>query len=114
MIDYKMSPWPCSQRLIDNLDSGLLPHQQGQECLDLLTLGASPWLTTRMERFEISVLPQGETQLSSSAVAFLRTGVMNLLRRGGYRSIRQGIRELGYEIEVMLALGGVATTLSKP
>jgi hypothetical protein len=34
--------------------------------------------------------------------------VMNLLRRGGYRSIRQGLRELAYDIEGMLALGKVA------
>lgn len=40
--------------------------------------------------------------------AFLRTIVMNLLRRGGYRSIRQGLRELAYDIKGMLALGGVA------
>ena len=41
--------------------------------------------------------------------SFLRTIVMNLLRRGGYRSIRQGLRELAYDIKGMLALGGVAT-----
>jgi len=40
--------------------------------------------------------------------AFLRTIVMNLLRRGGYRSIRQGLRELAYDIKGMLALGCVA------
>jgi predicted transposase YbfD/YdcC len=44
----------------------------------------------------------------ASVVSFLRTVVMNLLRRGGYRSIRQGIRELAYDIQGMLALGGVA------
>ncbi len=42
-------------------------------------------------------------------VSFLRTVVMNLLRRGGYRSIRQGFRELAYDIKEMLALGGVMT-----
>jgi hypothetical protein len=42
--------------------------------------------------------------------SFLRTVVMNLLRRGGYRSIREGFRELAYDIKGMLALGGVATT----
>lgn len=40
--------------------------------------------------------------------SFLRTIVMNLLRRGGYRSIWQGLRELAYDIKGMLALGGVA------
>ena len=44
--------------------------------------------------------------------ALLRTIVMNLLRRGGYRSIRQGLRELAYDIQGMLALGGVATRAS--
>ena len=39
--------------------------------------------------------------------SFLRTVVMNLLRRGGYRSIRQGLRELAYDITGILALGGV-------
>jgi hypothetical protein len=39
--------------------------------------------------------------------AFLRTIVMNLLRRGGYRSIRQGLRELAYDIKGMLVLGSV-------
>jgi hypothetical protein len=41
--------------------------------------------------------------------SFLRTIVMNLLRQGGYRSIRQGLRELAYDIKGMLALGGVTT-----
>lgn len=41
--------------------------------------------------------------------SFLRTVVMNLLRRGGYRSIRQGLRELAYDIKGILALGGVTT-----
>ena len=41
--------------------------------------------------------------------SFLRTVVMNLLRRSGYRSIRQGLRELAYDIKGMLALGGVPT-----
>jgi hypothetical protein len=41
--------------------------------------------------------------------AVLRTIVMNLLRHGGYRSIRQGLRELAYDIPGMLALGGAAT-----
>jgi hypothetical protein len=35
-----------------------------------------------------------------------------LLRRGGYSSIRQGLRELAYDIQGMLALGGVATRAS--
>ncbi len=46
----------------------------------------------------------------AAVFSFLRTVVMNLLRRGGYRSIRQGLRELAYDIRGMLALVGVATT----
>ncbi len=42
-------------------------------------------------------------------ISFLRTVVMNLLRRGGYRSIRQGFRELACHTKGMLALGGVTT-----
>ena len=41
--------------------------------------------------------------------SFLRTIVMNLLRGCGYRSNRQGLRELAYDIKGMLALGGVTT-----
>ena len=48
----------------------------------------------------------------AAVFSFLRTVVMNLLRRGGYRSIRQGFRELAYDIKAMLALGGVATANS--
>jgi hypothetical protein len=46
--------------------------------------------------------------------SFLRTVVMNLLHRGGYRSIRQGLRELAYDIKGMLALGGVRTADATP
>ena len=46
--------------------------------------------------------------------SFLRTVVMNLLRRGGYHSIRQGLRELAYDIKGMLALGGVSVGLNAP
>ncbi len=42
--------------------------------------------------------------------SFLRTVVMQLLRQGGYRSLRLGLRELAYAIKGMLALGGVTTT----
>ena len=48
-------------------------------------------------------------RIGAPAFAFLRTIVMILLRRGGYRSIRHGLRELAYDIKGMLALGGVAS-----
>lgn len=50
----------------------------------------------------------------ASVFSFLRTVVMNLLRRGGYRSIRQGLHELAYDITGMLALGGVPAQPSGP
>jgi hypothetical protein len=34
---------------------------------------------------------------------------MNLPRRDGYRSIRQGLQELAYDIKGILALGSVPT-----
>ena len=48
-------------------------------------------------------------RIGAPVFAFLRSIVMNLLRRGGYRSIRQGLRELAYDIQGILALGGVAS-----
>jgi hypothetical protein len=46
---------------------------------------------------------------SFGVFSFLRTVVMNMLRLGGYRSIRQDFRELVYDIKGMLVLGGVTT-----
>jgi hypothetical protein len=46
-------------------------------------------------------------RIGAPVFSFLRTVVMNLLRRAGYRSIRQGLRELAYDIHGMVALGGV-------
>jgi len=39
--------------------------------------------------------------------SLLRTVVMILLRRGGYRSIRRALRALSHDIKGMLVLGGV-------
>jgi hypothetical protein len=50
----------------------------------------------------------------AAVFSFLRTVVMNQLRRGGYRSIRQSFRQLAYDIRGMLALGGVTTTDGTP
>ncbi len=43
-------------------------------------------------------------RIGAPVFAFLRTVVMNLLRHGGYRSIRHGLRELAYDIKGILAL----------
>ncbi|MCP9889243.1 transposase [Cyanobium sp. ATX 6A2] len=53
-------------------------------------------------------------RIGAPVFAFLRTIVMNLLRRGGYRSIRKGFRELAYDIKGILAPGGVTTAGSAP
>jgi hypothetical protein len=45
--------------------------------------------------------------------SFQRTIVMNLLWRGEFRSIRQGLRELAYDIGGMLPLGCVELAPSK-
>jgi hypothetical protein len=45
--------------------------------------------------------------MGAPVFAVLRTIVMNLLLLVGYRSIRQGLRLLAYDIKAMLALGGV-------
>ena len=54
-------------------------------------------------------LGEDANRTGADVCSFLRTVAMNLLRRGGYRSIRQGLRELANDIKGMLALGGVAT-----
>jgi hypothetical protein len=46
-------------------------------------------------------------RIGAPLFAFLGTSVKNLLRCGGYRSIRQGFRELAYDIKGLLALGGM-------
>jgi hypothetical protein len=38
---------------------------------------------------------------------------MNLLRKGGYRSVHAGQQELSHNIRGMLAMGGVAVTVRK-
>jgi predicted transposase YbfD/YdcC len=53
-------------------------------------------------------------RIGAPVLAFLRSVVMNLLLRGGYCSIPQGLRELAYEIKGMLALGRVTTARSTP
>jgi len=45
----------------------------------------------------------------AAVFSLLRTIAMNLLRLGGHRSIRHGLRELAYDIQGMLALGGVTS-----
>jgi predicted transposase YbfD/YdcC len=44
---------------------------------------------------------------SAPVFALLRTIAMNLLRRGGSRSIRKGLRELAYDIKGRVPLRGV-------
>ena len=46
-------------------------------------------------------------RIGAPVFSLLRTVVMNLLRRGGYRSVRRGLRALAHDIKGMLRLGGV-------
>ena len=45
----------------------------------------------------------------AAVFSLLHTIAMNLLRLGGCRSIRHGLRQLAYDMQGMLALGGVTT-----
>jgi predicted transposase YbfD/YdcC len=47
-------------------------------------------------------------RIGAPLFSFLRTVVMNLLRRGGFRSIHAGQQELAHDISRMLALGGMS------
>jgi predicted transposase YbfD/YdcC len=88
----------------------------------LTTLRTSPKALLRLIRQRWSIENEwpwsGDKQIGEDAhlyskiigapvYAFLRAVAMNLLRRGGYRSIRQGRRELAYNIKGMLALEGI-------
>ena len=53
-------------------------------------------------------------RIGAPVFSFLRTVVMNLLRRGGYRSIRRGLRALAHDIKGILALGGVQLAETVP
>jgi predicted transposase YbfD/YdcC len=48
-------------------------------------------------------------RIGAPMFAFLRTILVDLLRSSGYRSIRQGLRELAYDNKEMLALGDVTS-----
>jgi hypothetical protein len=52
----------------------------------------TPWLTPPAASVFFRSRHRCVNRNGVPAVSFLRTVVMNLLRRGGYRSIRQGIR----------------------
>ena len=49
-------------------------------------------------------------RIGAPLFSFLRTVVMNLLRRAGYRSVQTGQQELAHDISRMLALGGMNAT----
>ena len=51
-------------------------------------------------------------RIGAPLFSFLRTVVMNLLRRAGFRSIHDGQQVLAYDISRMLALAGVITAIS--
>ena len=119
--------WPGSAWIVEVITDTLTRKGQRKirRHLFLTSLRASPEALLRLIRQRWSIENEwhwardaqlGEdahryaNRIGAPVFAFLRTIVMNLLRRGGYRSIRQGLRELAYDIPGMLALGGVATT----
>ena len=51
-------------------------------------------------------------RIGAPLFSFLRTVVLNLLRRAGFRSIHDGQQELAHDISRMLALAGVITAMS--
>jgi hypothetical protein len=51
-------------------------------------------------------------RIGSPLFSFLRTVVMNLLRRAGFRSIHAGQQDLAHDISRMLALAGVIKAIS--
>ena len=53
-------------------------------------------------------------RIGAPVFSLLRPVVMNLLRRGGYRSIRRGLRTLSHDIKGMLRLGGVQLAKTAP
>ena len=52
-------------------------------------------------------------RIGAPLFSVLRTVVLNLRRRAGFRSIHDGQQELAHDISRMLALTGVITTISK-
>ncbi len=50
----------------------------------------------------------------ASVFFFLRTVVMNLSRRGGFRLIPMGLREPACDIKRLLPLGGVEVAKARP
>lgn len=118
--------WPGTAWIVEVITDTLT--RKGRRCvrrhLFLTTLRTTPEVLLRLIRQRWSIENEwhwardaqlGEdahryaNRIGAPVFASLRTIVMNLLRRGGYRSIRQGLRELAYDIQGMLALGGVAS-----
>jgi predicted transposase YbfD/YdcC len=125
-LEHIKANWPCSAWIVE-LITDTLTHK-GQRSmrlhLFLTSVRTTPQALLRLIRQRWSIENEwhwardaqlGEdahryaNRIGAPVFAFLRTVVMNLLRRGGYRSIRQGLRELAYDIPGMLALGGVAS-----
>jgi hypothetical protein len=50
-------------------------------------------------------------RVSVPLLSFLRTVVMDMLRRAGFRSIHNGQQELAHDISRILALAGVITAI---
>jgi len=73
--------------------------------------------TIENQLYQVRDAPHGEVahRYTSSngapVLSFLIEAMMNLLRRGGYHSIRQSLRELAFVITSLLALARIAQLL---
>jgi predicted transposase YbfD/YdcC len=115
--------WPGSSWIVELITTGSRngkPTEQAHYFLN--TLRTSPKAMLRLVRQRWSIENEWhwvrDVQLGEDAhhyanrvgaplFSFLRTVVMNLLRRGGFRSIHAGQQVLAHDISRMLELGGV-------
>ena len=115
--------WPGSSWIVELITTGSRNGKPTEQAhYFLTTLRISPKAMLRLVRQRWSIENEWhwvrDVQLGEDAhryanrvgaplFSFLRTVVMNLLRRGGFRSIHAGQQELAHDISRMLELGGV-------
>ena len=122
--DHIKESWPGSAWIVELITTTIKRNAKRSTTrhLFITTLRTTPEAVLRLIRQRWSIENEWHwarnTQLDEDAhryanrigapvFSLLRTVVMNLLRRGGYRSIRRGLRTLSHDIKGMLRLGGV-------
>jgi predicted transposase YbfD/YdcC len=124
--DHIKEAWPGSAWIVELITTTIKRKRKGKGSvrrhLFITTVRTTPEALLRLIRQRWSIENEGhwarDTQLGEDVhryanrtgapvFSFLRTVVMILLRRGGYRSIRCGLRALAHDIKGMLALGGI-------